>query len=71
MQFQRLKDLREDHDMNQKQIAEIIGTEQSYYSKYEKGKYLIPIDKLIVLADYYKVSLDYITGRTNNKEINY
>ena len=58
-------------DMNQKQTAEIIGTEQSYYSKYEKGKYLIPIDKLIILADYYKVSIDYIVGRTNKKEINY
>lgn len=71
MYFQRLKDLREDKDMSQKQIAEIIGTEQSYYSKYEKGKYLIPIDKLIILADFYGVSIDYIVGRTNNKEICY
>ena len=67
MKFDRLKDLREDHDLSQKKIADIIGTEQSYYSKYETGKYMIPIDKLIKLADYYDVSLDYITGRSNKK----
>ena len=61
----RLKDLREDHDLTQAQAAKIIGTSQQHYGKYEIGKIVIPFDRVITLADYYGVSLDYIAGRTN------
>ncbi|MDE7400234.1 MAG: helix-turn-helix domain-containing protein [Oscillospiraceae bacterium] len=61
----RLRDLREDHDLTQAQAAKIIGTSQQHYGKYESGKIVIPFDRVIVLADYYDVSLDYIAGRTN------
>ena len=65
--YQRLKDLREDMDLNQEQVAKIIGTDQSYYAKYEKGLRPIPFERVIKLAKYYKVSLDYIAGLTNDK----
>lgn len=68
MNISRLKDLREDMDLKQKEIADIIKTTQQQYSKYEIGERLIPIDKLIILANYYNVSLDYIVGRTNTKK---
>ncbi len=61
----RLKNLREDHDLTQAQAAEIIGTSQQHYGKYESGKVMIPFDRVIKLAEYYGVSLDYIAGRTN------
>ena len=60
--YQRLKDLREDADKNQEEIASILGTSQSYYAQYENGKRAIPFDRVIVLAKYYNVSLDYIAG---------
>ena len=69
MYFPRLRDLREDKDMNQTQIADILGIKQTVYSRYERGFQTIPTEHLIKLADYYNVSLDYIAGRTNNKEI--
>lgn len=65
--YTRLKDLREDKELNQKQVAEIIETSQSYYSQYENGQKMIPIDRLIVLAKFYDVSVDYILGLTNKK----
>lgn len=65
--YQRLKDLRNDKDLNQVQIAEIIKTTQKQYSRWETGEYQIPFDKAIELAKYYNVSLDYIAGLTNNK----
>ena len=65
----RLKDLREDHDLTQAQAAEIIGTSQQHYGKYENGKIIIPFDRVITLAEYYNVSLDYIAGRTNDIEL--
>ncbi len=68
MNLHRLKDLREDKDLLQKDIAEKIGTSPNYYGDYENGKRLIPIDRLLILADFYDVSLDYITGRTNDKK---
>ena len=61
----RLKDLREDNDLTQADIAKLLKTTQQQYSKYELGISLIPIDKLNKLADYYKTSTDYILGRTN------
>ncbi|MBD5144982.1 MAG: helix-turn-helix transcriptional regulator [Ruminococcus sp.] len=66
--YNRLKDLREDMDKNQTQIAEIIGTSQSYYAQYENGKRQLPFDRVIKLAKYYEVSLDYIAGLTNDKK---
>ena len=65
MNINRLKDLREDHEYNQKEVAKIIRTTQQQYSKYETGIRLIPIDKLDMLADLYNTSIDYIVGRTN------
>ena len=60
--YQRLKDLREDADKSQEEIAKIIGTSQSYYAQYENGKRAIPFERMIILAKYYNVSLDYLAG---------
>ena len=68
MYFKRIKDLREDRDLYQKEIADIIKVSQQYYSEYELGNRPIPVEKLILLADYYNVSLDYIVGRTDTKK---
>jgi transcriptional regulator with XRE-family HTH domain len=65
--YQRLRDLKEDSDMTQKQVAEIIGVSINHYGKYERGETDIPFEKAIILADFYNVSLDYLAGRTNNK----
>ena len=65
MKFKRIKDLREDHDMYQKDVAKLLGISQQYYSEYEKGKRTIPIQHLITLADYYETSIDYIVGLTD------
>lgn len=65
--FQRLRDLREDRDMSQTQIAEILFTSQTVYSRYERDVRTIPVEHLIILADFYGVSTDYILGRTNEK----
>lgn len=62
----RVKDIREDNDLKQEEIAKLIGTSQSYYAQYENGKRPIPFERMIQLAEYYKVSLDYLAGRTNN-----
>lgn len=59
---QRLRALREDHDYTQTQIAKIIGTNQKVYSRYETGENKIPIDRLIMLCNFYKVSADWILG---------
>ena len=58
----RIRDMREDHDMTQKDVAEILQTTQEQVSKYETGKQMMGIDKYIKLAKYYNVSLDYLTG---------
>ena len=63
MYFQRLRDLREDMDMNQTQIADMLGIKQTVYSRYERGFQTIPVEHILVLADYYGVSTDYIFGR--------
>ncbi len=60
----RLRDLREDKDMKQKEIAAILGIDQRVYSTYETGKRDIPLHHLITLADYYHVSVDYLLGRS-------
>lgn len=59
----RLRDLREDHDMKQKEVAAILGIDQRVYSNYEIGKREIPLHHLMTLADFYHVSVDYILGR--------
>ena len=68
MYFKRLKDLREDSDLLQKDVAKILGTTQQYYSEYEKGKRTIPTEHVIKLAKFYNTSTDYILGLTNIKE---
>ncbi|MBQ2823218.1 MAG: helix-turn-helix transcriptional regulator [Oscillospiraceae bacterium] len=68
MYFQRLRDLREDSDLTQTQISEILGIQQTVYSRYERGFQTIPVEHLITLADFYNVSTDYILGRTLVKE---
>ncbi len=65
---ERLRDLREDHDRTQKEISELLQTTQQVYSRYEKGINEIPIRHLITLARYYKVSVDYILGETDQKK---
>lgn len=65
--YQRLKDLKEDADLTQKQVAEIINVSVNHYGKYERGETDIPFGKAIILAKYYNVSLDYIAGSTNYK----
>ena len=63
MYYQRLRDLREDHDLTQKEIAAVLGIDQRVYSIYETGKREIPVHHLIKLADYYNVTTDYLLGR--------
>ena len=63
--YPRLKDLREDHDLSQQQIADYLGMKQPQYSRYERGHRDIPSDVLIKLARLYNVSTDYILGLTN------
>lgn len=59
-----IKDIREDHDLTQQQVADILGTSQTMYARYERGANEMPIRHLIKLADYYNVSTDYLLGRT-------
>ncbi len=64
--YPRLRDLREDFDMSQQNVADYLGMKQSQYSRYERGLRDIPTDILIRLAKLYKTSSDYILGLTNN-----
>ena len=68
MKFQRILDLRIDSDLSQKKIGEILHISQRSYSHYETGSRNIPIEMLIRLADYYDTTIDYLVGRTDNKE---
>ena len=65
MYFQRLKDLREDKDLRQEDVAEILGISQTVYSRYERGFQTIPVIHLLNLAYYFWVSTYYILGRIN------
>ena len=67
MLFQRIEDLRIDHDLTQQQVADILGCKREVYRRYEKGTRTIPIDFLIKLADYYHVTIDYIVGQNKQK----
>ena len=64
----RLKDLREDMDITQKALADFLHIRQNTYSQYENGQRQLPIEILIALSKYYKVSTDYILGLTNIKK---
>jgi transcriptional regulator with XRE-family HTH domain len=66
--YHRLRDCREDADAKQTTIAKYLGITQSQYHLYESGKREIPLHLAIMLADYYNISLDYLTGRTNHSE---
>ena len=61
----RMRDLREDHDKTQTEIAEMLGTSQTMYARYERGASELPIRHLLKLADYYGVSTDYLLCRTD------
>ncbi len=64
----RLKEIREDRDLLQKDVAKILKTSQKQYSLYENGIRLIPIDKLAILAKYYNTSVDYLIGLTDERK---
>lgn len=68
--YSRIKDLREDKDLVQKEVAEVLNITTQQYSLYERGDREIPFHHAIALAEFYHVSLDYIAGLTNNKKRN-
>lgn len=68
--YSRIRDLRHDKDLNQTQMAKILGMSQTGYSKYETGENDVPTSILIKLADYHNVSVDYLLNRTNNPNLN-
>ena len=65
--YQRIRDLREDRDLTQADLARYLNCTQACYSNYENGKRDIPSETLQLLADYYQVSVDYLLGRTSTK----
>ena len=65
MYLRRIKELRVDSDISQKEIAEYLGVKQNTYSDYENAKINLPLEVFFKLADYYQVSLDYLAGRTD------
>ncbi len=64
--YRRFRDLREDNDKNQSEIAEYLGIAQTQYSRYERGERELPLHHAIALARYYDVSLDYLVGLSDN-----
>lgn len=68
MIFERIRNLREDNDKKQQELANYLNVKQTTYSKYELGKINIPIEVFMKLADYYDVSVDYLLGRTSKKK---
>lgn len=68
--YQRIRDLREDRDLKQRQVADYLNCSQQVYSNYELGQRDIPTDILIKLSDFYNVSTDYLLGLTNNPKRN-
>ena len=68
--YQRIRDLREDRDLKQRELAEFLCCSQQVYSNYELGQRDIPTDVLIRLADFYDVSIDYLLGQTKNPRRN-
>ncbi len=70
MQYKRIRDLREDKDLTQREMGEILSCSQRVYSNYERGELDIPTEILIKLADFHHVSVDYILNRTDNPKEN-
>lgn len=68
LKFENIRSLRQDNGYTQKQIAEILGISQNTYSQYEIGVLNYPVDALMKLADFYQVSVDYLLGRTAQKQ---
>ena len=68
MYFQRLKDLRDDKDLSQAEVAGLLNIRQTVHSRYERGAQTIPLQHLLKLADFYNTSTDYILGRTNQQK---
>ena len=66
----RIRNLREDFDLKQKELADVLGISTRTYSHYENGTRKIPLDILVTLADYYNCSTDYLLGRTRKKDMN-
>ncbi|MCM1566900.1 MAG: helix-turn-helix domain-containing protein [Dehalobacter sp.] len=64
----KIRDVREDHDLTQQQVAEYLMCDQSLYSKYERGERDVPLNIMIKLAQFYKTSIDYLVGLTENKQ---
>ncbi len=64
----RIRDLREDHDLTQQQVANILGTSQTMYARYERGANALPIHHLLTLCHFYKVTSDYILGLSDKKK---
>lgn len=68
--YRRIRDLREDHDLKQRQVADYLHCSQQVYSNYELGQRDIPTEVLIRLAELYQVSVDYLLGQTHNPKRN-
>ncbi len=68
MDINRIKEMRKERKLSQKEVANLLKITQQQYSIYETKERLIPIDKLCILADFYNVNLDYLTGRTNERK---
>lgn len=68
--YARIRELREDNDLKQRELAEILSCSQRVYSNYERGDLDIPTEILIKLSNYYNVSVDYILNNTDNPKIN-
>ena len=68
MNVDRLREIREDRDLKQEDIAKILKTTQQYYSDYELGIRVIPLERISMLADYYGTSIDYLVGRTDERK---
>lgn len=68
MNIQRIKEIREDRDLTQKEVSRVLKISQVVYSRYETGIRLMPIDKIAKLAQFYDVSIDYILGPTDEKK---
>ena len=70
MLYKRIRDLREDKDLTQAKMGEVLSCSQRVYSNYERGELDIPTEILIKIADFHKVSVDYLLNRTDKKELN-
>lgn len=68
MVYENIRNLREDSDKRQQDLADYLNVKQTTYSKYELGRINVPVDVFIKLADYYDVTIDYLVGRTKEKK---